>query len=157
MANLKKRKLRGFGMSLLEILISIFLLGAALLPIFSLIGKGQQMARTNEDEILAFNLGAELVDQIACFPYNTIPVLGDRSLSNSDNGAYLIEVKGSKKAFNPTLLILSELPKGFERFLTIEEFNNRPNCCLKKVTARISYGTTPRRNFTITSLVAWRP
>lgn len=144
------------GMSLVEILISLFLMSLALLPIFDLISKGSQLARTNEDEVVAFNLAAELIDQIACIPFHCLPPIGERILTNEDNGVYLIDL-GPEVPYNPTLLVLSTLPRGFERTLTIENFNPRPNCCLKKVTARVAWGTDPPRQFTLCSLVEWRP
>jgi len=145
------------GMSLIEIVISMALFGAALLPVYDLIGKGAQISRTNEQEVTAAHLAAELSDQIACIPYRYLPTITDRSLPNADNGAYLMEMRGRYESFNPTLLTLSPLPKGFERVLSIETFSTSPNCCLKKVTVKILWGVEPRRNHTVTSLVEWRP
>jgi len=145
------------GLTLVEVLISMFLLGAALIPIFDLISKGAQTSQTNEEEIIAASLAMELVDQIATIPYKYLPLISERMLTNEDNGAYLLDLRGPRREFNPTLLLLSHLPKGYERVLTIDNFTNRPNGLLKKVTVTISWGSFPHRIFTISSLVEWRP
>ncbi|MBF0406534.1 MAG: hypothetical protein HQM10_04220 [Candidatus Riflebacteria bacterium] len=126
------------GLSLIEIMIAVFILAAAILPIFDVMMKSLRISKNSREEVIAANLASELIDQISCMPYESLsPVLpiADHELPDDENGrslnqALLIEAKLG------TMLILSNLPPGFRRFLSVEKVT--PN--LRKVSVKVLFG-----------------
>ncbi|MBF0547981.1 MAG: hypothetical protein HQM08_26325 [Candidatus Riflebacteria bacterium] len=135
------------AMSLLEIVVSVFIFGLCLLPIFELLGKSRQIARVTQEEITASNLAVELVDQICCMPFDQIPIMNEIPLKNDGNGYRLLQGKVA------TELILSPLPEGYDRTLTIESISQ----CIKLVKAEVGWGNNPHRNSSIECLLEWTP
>ncbi|MBF0499440.1 MAG: hypothetical protein HQM09_04875 [Candidatus Riflebacteria bacterium] len=135
------------GVSMVEIMVSILIFGFCLLPVFELISRSNQTVHVTQDEIKAFSLSAELIDQISCMPFDAIPVMNEYPLKNSDNGSQLYENKIATK------LILSELPDGYVRFLTIETVSPR----MKLIKAKIEWGTNPRHQQSFQSILEWTP
>lgn len=138
----KKRK----GVTLIEIMISVLILGLTLLPVFDLIKMGARRVRNTQEEVTASNLATELVEQIMCMPYSLVPVVSERPLPNSDSGDKLSNDLS-------TIIVLSNIPDGFQRFLSIESVSTR----LKKITAKVEWGNSPTRKIIHTSLMEWRP
>jgi type II secretory pathway pseudopilin PulG len=133
--------------TLLEILVSLLVFAIGLLPVFDLIRRSTEVARFSREEVIARYLALELADQVAAMPFSLIPDLGDRPLRNEDDGAVLLQGRAE------TLLVMTPMPPGFSRFLTIETINPR----LKRIRARLAWGTFPAREVVITSLTEWRP
>ena len=135
------------AVTFIEILISIVLFAVALIPVFDLMGKGAGLTRETQESLSASHLAAEVVDQISCMPFRDIPVLSGFPLTDKENGALLVEGRWS------SMLILGRLPDGFHRELTIESLS----AYMKKITAKISWGTTPRHSLSYCGIREWTP
>ncbi|MBI3039696.1 hypothetical protein HYY75_11745 [bacterium] len=135
------------GLTFVEVLISALVFGMCLVPIFDLIGRGAAIARTSREEVLASAFSAELIDQIRGIPFNKVPPLNERPLKNSDNGALLLESQID------TMLLLSPMPNDFERVISVESTSSK----LKKLTAKVSFGKSPKHEVTMISLMEWTP
>ncbi|MBF0409816.1 MAG: prepilin-type N-terminal cleavage/methylation domain-containing protein [Candidatus Riflebacteria bacterium] len=134
------------GMTLIEIVVSVLVLGLCLVPVFDLLRKSGTVTKAGQDEVIASNLAAEIVDQISCMPFKDIPDLAEREFGNADNEALLMGGKIS------TILILSDLPAGYKRFLKIETISSR----LKKVSTKVKWGTNPVHEIKMPILIEWK-
>jgi len=133
--------------SLVEILVSVFLFGLCLVPVFSVFGKMTDQSRFNRDTILGMQLAVELVDQVSGMPFQAVPLLAARPLSNRENGILL------QRGRPETMLVLSPLPPGFERFLTVAAASPRT----RLVRGVVTWGTMPKHESRWEALMEWSP
>ncbi|MBF0499230.1 MAG: hypothetical protein HQM09_03815 [Candidatus Riflebacteria bacterium] len=129
-------KISRFGVTMIELILSVFILAVALLPTFDLLTKGTRQVRISREETLAVAYNAELIDQIMCMPFNDIATMTSKSILSTDNGKCLTGdlLTGGHVT---TLLYLSPLPDEFQRTISIEEVI--PDY-LKKITVSVKWG-----------------
>lgn len=135
------------GTTLIELVVAIFLFALCLLPIFQLLERSSQTTRTTREEIQASNLASELLDQISTIPFDSLVIVADLPVKNLDNGLQLVEGKPE------TRLVLSPLPEGFDRTLTIESLSST----MKLVKTRIEWNKSPRHSVVFQTLLEWVP
>lgn len=132
---------------MIEVLIAVFLFALCLLPIFQLLERSSTTTRTTREEIQASNLASELLDQISTIPFDSLAIVADLPVKNLDNGLQLVEGRPE------TRLVLSALPDGFDRTLTIESLSPT----LKLVKTRIEWNKSPRHSVVFQTLLEWVP
>jgi hypothetical protein len=136
------------GLTMVEIVVSVFVFAVALVPLFDLFRRGASTIRMEREHILAVGLASELVDQITCFPFRDVPDVGGVPIDQSTvEEMYLVQNVPS------TRLILSHLPNGFSRTLTIESVSKK----LKKIKAEVSWGPDLNRRVSCQALMEWSP
>jgi type II secretory pathway pseudopilin PulG len=67
-------KLNHRGISLVEILISMGILGIILLPVFMTFSSGNRNMMVTETEFRAHTMGLELMEQLISLPFKHIPI-----------------------------------------------------------------------------------
>lgn len=136
------------AVSMLELLIAVFVLAVALVPLFDLFRHGSQTMKMEREHVLATSLASELVDQIVCIPFRNIPIVGGTPISTTPGEElYLVQNLPTSR------IILTDLPDGFERTLTIENISEK----LKKIQAVVSWGPQLSRNVSCQVLLEWSP
>lgn len=133
--------------SLVEVLISLLIFGAALIPVFHLISQSTVFTRFSKESVIASNLANELANQICSMRYAEVPVVGGVPLPNEADNAMLQEGKPG------TRLRLTPMPERFIRELTIEIFSSRS----KVIKAVVAWGNDPEHQVTITRIFDWAP
>lgn len=135
------------GVTLIEIMISLLIFAACLVPVFDLFRRVSETSRVTQEEVVAFQAAAELVEQLTVVPFDALPVTNELPLKGSGEGLQL------RQGIPGSILVLGDLPAGFERVLTIEEVSPR----LKLIKAAVAWGTAPRRTSICQALVEWTP
>ena len=145
------------GMTMLELLVAVFILGIAVVPIFDLLTRGAVQARVSREETLAVVANAELVDQIQCMPFADLrvkPGEETRQLGNSDNGKCLVGNGETPETGNPsTVLFLSPVPDDFTRTVTIMPISDY----LKKITVSVKWGGDTAHEVTYSVFMEYSP
>lgn len=144
---------------MIELLVSVFILGLALLPMFDLLSRGARQVRVSREETLAVAINSELIDQIQCMPFADIPLedsahqpLLDKPIRNSDNGKCLSgEPLGGGNI--STVLFLSPIPDGFERTLSIASVTDY----LKRITVSVKWGTDMKHEVKYSAFMEYSP
>lgn len=134
------------GSSLLETLIALLIFAIAMIPVFDLIKSGAVRARNSMQENIVSSLAAELIEQLSCMPFDSVPIVNDLKIENSDNGCWL----GKS---HETFLVISEAAQDIRRKLTIKAVSP----FLKQVSVEIEFGTTPRRISRFSTFLEWQP
>jgi hypothetical protein len=135
------------AITMIELLISLFIFAACLVPVFDLFRRVSETSRVTQEEVTAFHAAAELVEQVSLVPFAALPLTSGLPLPKGSQELQLV-------ADTPAaVLVLSPLPATFDRELTIEQVSAR----LKLIKAVVAWGTAPRHTSTCQVLVEWRP
>lgn len=135
------------GYSLVELVFAIALISLAILPIFDLLTRSTNTAKISHQKLEATVLAIELVNQICSMRFSEVPVLSEVLLNNDANNALL-------QAGKPiTKLVLSDLPSGFERLLTVNEISEKA----KKVKVVVSWKTKTIHKVKMVKVIGWAP
>lgn len=73
---LVKRTDKGF--SLVEIMITLVIIGISLMPIYNMFSFGHKRTKTTLSEAMALNYGSDLLDYILAMPYSKIPEIPNK-------------------------------------------------------------------------------
>jgi len=136
------------GLTVVELMVAVLVFGVALIPLFDIFRMSSATIRMEREHLIATYLATELVDQIACFPYRTIPEVNGIPIQETE-GAELYLVQDQPA----TRLVLTALPEGFERTLTIHTLSGN----LKKIKAIVAWGRGAGRNVSSQTLLEWTP
>ncbi len=135
------------GITMLELVISVFILGLALLPVFELLTRGAHHERVSRDETLAVAMGSELLDQIQCMPYADLQVTSDLPIGNADHGSNLVQNRDS------TVLMITPVHEQFTRTLTIEDLSDY----LRKITVKVTWRSEAEHTVHLTTFMEYAP
>jgi len=135
------------GFTLVEILVATLVFALTIITISDFYGKTTQQIRLTREYIYAHVIAVELVDQICCMPFKKVPVLSERPVDDGLDGSLLVQ--GSVA----TRLVLSRLPEGFSRQLSITEIT--PG--LKRIDVKVFWGKGARHSFSSQALMEWQP
>jgi prepilin-type N-terminal cleavage/methylation domain-containing protein len=118
------------GMSFVEILVALTILGVVVVPIFLTFHTGTQEAKRIAEEQAAVNAGSSFIEQLAHIPYSKIPLLPPNSPDSS-----------LRPLFSPPMIEQDSDPR-FDRQISIEDVSGpevpgRTRCHMKLITVRL--------------------
>lgn len=137
---------RSRGITLVELLVSVFILALALLPTFDLLTRGVSQVRVSREEIIATLAGSELLDQILCMPFPDLADTPKLEIPPSFSGN-LVASQSS------TALFLSPLPEAFRLTLAIKSCSDY----LKKVSVTVAWKTEASHEVRFSSFMEYSP
>ncbi|MBI3038136.1 hypothetical protein HYY75_03650 [bacterium] len=113
---LLKNKIRWQGFSFNEVVITILLIGAAIVPVFHIFSRSAEGTIQTQDEVLAQNYAEELLDFALTLPNNSPLLIPTQGLVPVDPSKLLLKTTGGD-------LSLVTNPK-FVRLLSVREPDN---------------------------------
>lgn len=141
--NLRSRR----AVTMIEVLVSILILGVALIPILELLGRGARQERVSREETLAVVLGSELLDQIQCMPYGDLQPAADLMIRNQDHRHNLVEGRDS------TMLFVTPAPDHYTRLLSIVDVNDY----LRRISVTVRWGGDATHEIRLATFMEFAP